>query len=147
MTGADFLDLAVELLNKNLLAKSHSPNEPLCRTIVSRAYYSSFHLARDYVVSLGFPATNQHQFLSDALMASGEPSVVRAGDLLRDLRTARGRADYDLAKPNVVKQVLSIDYLKSQIENATDVKGLLSAASTDEAKAIAKVGIGNFWRR
>jgi hypothetical protein len=64
--------------------------------------------------------------------------------LLHDLRTARGRADYDIAKPNVSKQVQGLDYLKLQIEYATDVKTLLSAASTNEAKAIARAGIGKF---
>jgi len=37
MTGNDFLDLAVELFTKN-----RSPNEAMCRTIVSRAYYGAF---------------------------------------------------------------------------------------------------------
>ena len=139
MNGADFIDLAADLF-----AKSRLPSEALCRTIVSRAYYGAFHLARAYFVSLGFPETDQHRFLSDALMASGEPSAVRAGDLLRDLRTARGRADYDIAKPNVSKQVQGLDYLKLQIENATDVKALLGAASTAEAKALATGGISKF---
>jgi hypothetical protein len=143
MTGNDFLDLA-----SSLFAKNRSPNEALCRTIVSRAYYGAFHLARNYVVQLGFPETDSHRFLSDALTASGEPSVIQAGDFLRNLATARGRADYDLTKPNVIRQVQDAAFLKSQIERATDVKkNLLSLASSDEAKATARTGIDAFWRR
>ena len=141
MTGDEFLKLAVELFTKN-----RAPSEALCRTIVSRAYYAAFHLARAYTVQLGFPETDKHRFLSDALSASGEPSVTRAGDLLQYLATARGRADYDLAKPNVIKQVQNGDYLKGIIESADNVKELLIKANSDQAKAQAKTGISAFWK-
>ena len=86
----------------DLFTKNRALSEALCRTIVSRAYYAAYHLARAYTVELGFPETDKHRFLSDALSASGEPSVKQAGDLLRVLLRARGRADYELAKPNVI---------------------------------------------
>jgi hypothetical protein len=140
MTGDDFLKLAIDLF-----AKSRSPSEALCRTIVSRAYYGAFHVARSYLTGLGFPETDKHRFLADCLQASGEPSVVRAGDLLRILATARGRADYDLTKPHVVKQVQQSDYLKDVIERSHTVTQLISQAASEPAKALAKAGIAAFW--
>lgn len=141
MTGEQFLQLAIELLTKN-----RTRSEALCRTIVSRAYYSAFHLARSYVVLLGFPATDKHRFLADCLTASGEPSIVRAGDLLKELATARGRADYELAKTHVTKQVQEEAYLKDIIERAHTVKELLDRASSAPAKAQAKAGIATHWQ-
>jgi hypothetical protein len=141
MTGDAFLQLAAELFTRN-----RAPSEALCRTIVSRAYYAAYHLARAYTVELGFPETDKHRFLSDALSASGEANVTRAGDLLRFLATARGRADYDLARPNVIKQVQDGDYLKSIIESAATVKELLTKANSEPAKAQAKSGIAAFWK-
>lgn len=140
MTGDEFLKLAVDLFSKN-----RAPSEALCRTIVSRAYYAAYHLARAYTVAPGFPETDKHRFLSDALSASGEPSVKQAGDLLRILLRARGRADYELAKLNVIKQVQSGDYLKDIIERADAVKRCLIKANSDQAKAQAKAGIAAFW--
>lgn len=141
MTGDAFLQLAVELFTRNRVR-----SEALCRTIVSRAYYAAYHLARAYTVELGFPETDKHRFLSDALSASGEPNVKVAGDLLRVLLRARGRADYELTKPNVVTQVQDADYLKDIIERAETVKNLLAKASTEPAKAQAKSGIAAFWK-
>jgi uncharacterized protein (UPF0332 family) len=141
MTGDEFLKLAVDLFTKN-----RAPSEALSRTIVSRAYYAAYHLARAYTVELGFPETDKHRFLSDALSASGESNVTRAGDLLRYLATARGRADYDLTKPNVIKQVQNGEYVKAIIESADTVKELLANANSDQAKAQAKAGIAAFWK-
>ena len=143
MTGDEFIKLATDLL----LGKARSPSEALCRTIASRAYYGAFHLARAYVVQLGFPETDKHRFLADCLSASGESSVVRVGDLLRVLATARGKADYDIAIPSVVKQVQQNSYLMDLIERADTVKDLLTKASTTPAKAQAKAGISIYWRQ
>ena len=142
MTGDEFLALAVELF-----AKNRAPNEAMCRTIISRAYYGAFHLAREYVVQLGFPETDKHRFLSDSLSASDEPNVMRAGDLLRSLATSRGRADYDLKQPHVGKQVMEPLFLRDSIERADKVRDLLRLATSAAAQATARNGIQQYWQR
>jgi hypothetical protein len=119
------------------------PRRALCRTIVSGPT-TRHSIWPAYTVQLGFE-TDKHRFRRRAYL-SGEPSVTRAGDLLRYLATARGRADYDLAKPNVSKQVQNGEYLKGIIESADHVKELLVKANSDQAKAQAKAGISAHWK-
>jgi len=140
MTGDDFLKLA-----EKFCADPRQHNEALCRTIVSRAYYGAFHLARDFVVRLGFPQPSERKVLSDWLVSSGEPSVIRAGDILSDLATARNRADYDLAIPKVVKQVQDVQYLRQTLEQALSVKDLLRQAAAEQSQIVARQGIAKYW--
>ena len=70
------------------------------RCAVSRAYYSAFHQARELLQALGFQiprAEFVHAFLWKRLQSCGATSVGIAGSRLHQLRTARNRADYDVA--------------------------------------------------
>lgn len=94
MTGHDFLVLA-----DHLLAGS---TEAEWRSAVSRAYYASFHVARDLMTALSFAVPRgdrAHGHLWLRLSNSGNASVGIAGHRLKDLRSARNRADYELAMP------------------------------------------------
>jgi uncharacterized protein (UPF0332 family) len=69
------------------------------RTAASRAYYAAFHIASNFLTSLGFVVPNAeraHAYLWLRLQNCGAPTVQRAGIVLNDLRRQRTRADYDL---------------------------------------------------
>lgn len=69
------------------------------RSAVSRAYYAAFHVARDFLSTLGFEtprADLAHAFLWRRLGNSGHAPLALAGSRLNQLRGERNRADYDL---------------------------------------------------
>ena len=72
------------------------------RSAVSRAYYSAFHVAREFMEDLGFTvpqADRAHGYLWLRLQNCGEPSLVQLGRDLQELRRQRNFADYDLNRP------------------------------------------------
>ena len=92
MTGRDFLYGAVRL--------AAGTAEGDWRSAVSRAYYAVFHTARSLLSDLGFSVPREeraHKYLSFRLMNAPVGQADRAGKDLDNLRTARNRADYDLA--------------------------------------------------
>jgi uncharacterized protein (UPF0332 family) len=71
-----------------------------CRSAVSRAYYSAFHVAREYLEEIGFVLAERgscHKALQFALKASGHGGIAAIGSQLDTLYTERLSADYDLA--------------------------------------------------
>jgi uncharacterized protein (UPF0332 family) len=90
MNFRDFLTLADFLATRN--------DEAAWRTSISRAYYAAFHVACEFMVSLGFrvpKADRAHGYLWLRLENSGHSELVRAGRTLKDLRSRRNIADYD----------------------------------------------------
>ncbi len=72
------------------------------RSAVSRAYYSVFHVAREFLEGLGFSvpqADRAHGYLWLRLQNCGEPPLEQLGRDLKDMRGQRNRADYDLHRP------------------------------------------------
>src|SRR5438046_8095165 len=91
MNGRDFLDTARHLASRG--------GEADGRSAVSRAYYAAFHAARDLLAALRFRtprADRAHNYLYVRLNNCGEATVERAASQLRDLRTVRNEADYDI---------------------------------------------------
>ena len=69
------------------------------RSAVSRAYYSVFHVAREFMEGLGFTvpqADRAHGYLWLRLQNCGEPSLEQLGRDLQEMRRQRNFADYDL---------------------------------------------------
>jgi hypothetical protein len=124
MTGDDILKLAGELF-----ARSNSPGEALCRNIVGRAYYAAYHLALKLFADLGLPKLSDHKVPVLWLKASGEPSAKKAGGLLEDLYEVRRRADYELDRQRAVDESRDFQFVKRQIEMATDIKSLLATCA------------------
>jgi uncharacterized protein (UPF0332 family) len=94
MDPHEFLALAQQLSLAN--------TEAAWRSSVSRAYYATFHLARQLMEDLGFTvprADRAHAYLWLRLANCGDPQIQRAGQGLNDLRRDRNWADYDLARP------------------------------------------------
>jgi uncharacterized protein (UPF0332 family) len=93
MNGRDFLDTARHLAGCG--------GEADGRSAVSRAYYASFHAARDVLTALGFQtprADRAHNYLYVRLNNSGDPRVENAAFLLHELRGLRSQADYDVLR-------------------------------------------------
>jgi uncharacterized protein (UPF0332 family) len=70
------------------------------RTAVSRAYYCVFHVALELLASCGIRFSKgipPHDLVSRCLQNSGDQQIQYAGNMLKELRTARNAADYDLA--------------------------------------------------
>lgn len=78
-----------------------STEEEDWRTAASRSYFAAFHVASDFMTSLGFTvphADRAHGYLWMRLQNSGEPAVAQAGRKLSDLRQKRNQADYQLKR-------------------------------------------------
>jgi uncharacterized protein (UPF0332 family) len=98
MDASGFITLAGKL------AAAPAAEEASYRTAVSRAYYGAFHVARQFLVELGFKplaSANVHAFVRHYLAASNHPDACLAASQMADLQTARNRADYDLDNVDV----------------------------------------------
>jgi uncharacterized protein (UPF0332 family) len=113
--GRDFLDLARRL--------AAGGAEADWRTAISRAYYSTFHAARQLMQDLGFtvPRGDQaHRHVWLRLSNCGDAAVRSAGAGLNALRQERNRADYDLALSVRQPEALKLIRLAEQIIQTLD---------------------------
>ena len=83
------------------------PSEAALRTAVSRAYYSAYHLAREYVVRERLASVGKqdaHRSVWDAIGAAGGKPRPRQERTIREkgftLLNARKDADYDIDRPS-----------------------------------------------
>ena len=122
MKPVDFLEVAGEW--------AAGTREAEWRSAVSRAYYAAFHAAGDLLRQCRFriPAAEQaHAYIWLRLANAGEPNVISAGNRLKDLRTYRNRADYDLGQP--FAQTVAV----SQVSRAEAIVKLLEPISATPA--------------
>ena len=90
MDFREYMDVAIRLRD--------GTTEAEWRSATSRAYYASFHVARQLLLSLGFtvPTSDRgHAYLWLRLSNAGHPDVEVAGNRLNNLRGDRNSADYD----------------------------------------------------
>ena len=66
---------------------------------------------------------------------SGNVDAIAAGRNLRDLYSARRKADYDLKSARAVRIVQNVDFVRDQIERASDVKSLLERCRSEAARS------------
>jgi uncharacterized protein (UPF0332 family) len=119
MDGRDFLEVADDLIT--------AMREADWRSAVSRAYYASFHVARQLLQDCGFQvpiADKAHAYLWRRLSNGGHADLQHAGQDLNALRTARNWADYDLDRP--LDQATAVD----KAQNASDIIDLLRSVPT-----------------
>ncbi len=145
MTGHDILKLA-----SDLFLRHPSPSESLCRNIVGRAYYAAFHIAADFLASIGLSeveVSGRHGPVQDWLIDSGEEKAKRAGNLLRDLYAARRRADYELSKRRAVEESRNREFVRSQVEIAETIKSLLESCEAEPRRTEFLNGINTLRKR
>jgi uncharacterized protein (UPF0332 family) len=103
----DFLDLAEALANE-------PSNEAAARSAISRAYYTTFHSGRDYLVRAGVPidrSRNAHLQVQDELRRKSEA----VGQIVKRHHVWRKYADYDdFSIPNVARQAVLAVTLASE---------------------------------
>ena len=122
MNPRDFLTVADALILGD--------SEAEWRTALSRAYYATFHVARNLLRQCGFviPQSEQaHAYLGLRLANCGHPDIVQGGKDLIDLRRQRNRANYDLDRTLEQKSAVRHVLL------AADIISLLEQAATEPA--------------
>ena len=103
----DYLVLAEALLQAHTTL---APEEACCRAAISRAYYAVYGVARrrarDQEGLRLPPAAEAHQRVITHYRQGASPLHRAIGDSLRQLRSARNRADYDdqLVRPLALAQ-------------------------------------------
>jgi uncharacterized protein (UPF0332 family) len=117
ISADDILELAGGIAR----VASLGTEEARCRSAVSRAYYSAFHFAKEFlgefeiIVSAG---PSGHGEVYRYLFNCGFPTARAAASLLDELRRSRNQADYDLA----VRRFESCASAVYHIQEAADIK-------------------------
>lgn len=94
MNPADFVQLASNLAAPNPCSAVRA------RTSISRSYYGAFHRACEALSIINAAVDDgpgAHGQAPRLLRQSGDPELVVAGDMLRDLHSLRRKADYKLS--------------------------------------------------
>ncbi|MEG4395686.1 HEPN domain-containing protein [Microcoleus sp. BROC3] len=100
---SEYLNLAQELSATN--SDSSANREAKLRSAISRAYYSTFCLARNYLRDIEKDPRlfrknrdiNEHQYVAEAFInhRSKNKNMVKIGENLSRLRELRNKADYE----------------------------------------------------
>ena len=139
MNGTDFIDFAAKI------AVTYS-DAASCRSVISRAYYGAFHVAKSLLDRLGSRPprnANAHVFIQHRLLNCEHGPAVQAGQLLRDLYSERLNADYRLK----TGQVESVSYARAAVETAKQVQNLVQSSDRDEVRQQIATGIVEYERR
>ncbi|MCI0357984.1 MAG: HEPN domain-containing protein [Planctomycetaceae bacterium] len=137
ITARDFLRLA------GRLAVAPPADEAQLRTAVSRAYYSAFHSAKDYLASLAVQVGHNHGELHRCLLESGHARAKIAGRRLADLHSFRVKADYDLRASQAGTPVTS----QRCVELANDIFAIVDELDSTTARLEVKSGIEAYRRK
>jgi uncharacterized protein (UPF0332 family) len=104
MDAHGFLAFAETLANGVKSEPALSNRDAVCRSAISRAYYSLFLLAREFLGELGVDVRhipNPHANVEQALRNSGVLSLQRIAKVLGTLAPIRAEADYNLRSGEV----------------------------------------------
>jgi|GEM_PF-1639348 len=158
MDARQFLTLA-ETLASSAEADPDQPDfEALCRTIIGRAYYGTFLLAREFLDSLGLETRrvpNPHATFEQALRNSGVFTLRRIATDLSGLCSERTKAAYEQwnAEVETIEKVREVLTLARAVRTQLDIirAGKLSppldrAAVADAILAWARENSKPLWR-
>lgn len=137
ITPADLLRLA------GRLATASSADKAQFRASISRAYYSAFHAAAEFLTSLGLRPGRNHGELQRLLLESGVPEVQVVGRRLTDLHSFRIKADYDLGTSAVETRTQA----QECVEVASDVQSILQKLDAEVDRQRIKAGIEAYRRK
>ena len=123
---SEYLNLAQELAATN--SESSANREAKLRSAISRAYYSTFCLARNYLRDIEKDpilfrknrATNEHKYVAEAFIChlSKNKNMVKIGENLSRLRDLRNNADYEDTMFNLPTQATTALKLAENIISA-----------------------------
>jgi uncharacterized protein (UPF0332 family) len=129
---SEYLNLAQELAATN--SDSSANREAKLRSAISRAYYSTFCLARNYLRDSEKDLTlfrknrdiNEHQYVAEEFInhRSKNKNMVKIGENLSRLRELRNKADYEdtmFNLPTQAKTALKLaDNIIAALSNLTE---------------------------
>lgn len=101
MNPKEFQYLASGLVEKN----GAFPSE--FRTAISRSYYAVYNLGINLLKEMGFSIPKKseaHEEMRRHFNNSGDIELIEAAEKIKDLKTKRKHADYDLDRPDVEKK-------------------------------------------
>lgn len=112
----EFLQVAEWLNERPVDDAKLTANDAALRTVISRAYYAAFHVARTFVSErvregeLRWPGTRRsiHDQVWEALRSSPDPDIVALGIKGVALKQQRTEADYSVA-PNKGRAAVARD--------------------------------------
>ena len=123
---SEYLNLAQELAATN--SDSSANSEAKLRSAISRAYYSTFCLARNYlrdiekdpILSRKNRDINKHQYVAEEFIyhPTKMKNMVRIGENLSRLRELRNKADYEDTLYNLQNAVKNALMLAQNIISA-----------------------------
>jgi uncharacterized protein (UPF0332 family) len=96
-------------------------DEARLRCAISRAYYGAFRKARNHLrdkdghTPFALERGNTHQIVINLFDKSSEIDRQLIGQFLRDLRSARNKADYDDAVPNLPGLTMTVLLQSEQV--------------------------------
>lgn len=102
-------------------AAKPSLDEAKLRCAISRAYYGAFRKARNHLrdkdghTPFVLERRNTHQTVIDLFYKSGDIDRQLIGQFLRDLRSARNKADYDDTVPNLPGLTMTVLLQSEQV--------------------------------
>lgn len=137
MNGERFLELARKML------VMHRADPAALRSVVSRAYYGTFHNARAFLEEMGRHPTkteNGHQFLQVRLLNAGEEHATKLGTLLTHLHERRKKADYEIGDAKYETE----DFAVEAIARADRAMRLLEICREGETRGRIDAGISNY---
>ena len=129
---SEYLNLAQELAATN--SDSSANRDAKLRSAISRAYYSTFCLARNYLRDIEKDSIlfrknrniNEHQYVAEAFIdhRSKNKNLVKIGENLSRLRELRNKADYEDTMFNLPTQartaLMLADNIISALSNLTE---------------------------
>jgi uncharacterized protein (UPF0332 family) len=101
------------------------------RSTVSRAYYGAFHTAISLLAEMEIlvhKKKNKHELVPDLLQHTGDDTLVRVGEKLRDLKDGRNVADYELDD----REAETSAFAAQRLTDAKDIIATLSTAKTSK---------------
>ena len=123
---SEYLNLAQELAATN--SDCSGNREAKLRSAISRAYYSTFCLARNYLRDIEKDRTlldknrniNKHQYVAEAFIdhRSKNRNMVKIGENLSRLRELRNKADYEDTMFNLQREARNALVLAENIISA-----------------------------
>lgn len=136
-TPLDLLRLAGRLV------AAPSADQAQFRAAISRAYYSAFHGAADFLARIGLRVGYNHGELQRTLSACGVAEAQSAGRRLTDLHSFRIKADYDLKSPETETRNIA----QQCVELASDILAIVAKLDTDANRPQIKAGIEAYRRK
>lgn len=125
----EFFTYAQDIYNrlKTVGTDFDGAQEALCRSAISRAYYASFHSAKDFLHIDNSALQRKeyegsHEVVINALRNQPNPELKDVAEELQALKSLRARADY---KSDCYRKTQPFDELEIALDSAEYISGVI----------------------